>query len=128
MTQPSLINLHPNEYSQELRYYSLVVNVNSCVGKCNTLDDSSSRVCVPNRTEDLNLHFFNIITGINKSRTLTKHVSCKCAFKLGSKKSNFNQKWNNDKCWCECKNQKEHSACKKITFWILHVVAKMVNI
>ena len=23
MTQPTLINLHPNEYSQELRYYHL---------------------------------------------------------------------------------------------------------
>ena len=26
MTQPTLINLHPNEYSQELRYYPFAVN------------------------------------------------------------------------------------------------------
>ena len=28
MTQPTLINLHPNEYSQALRYYPFVVNLN----------------------------------------------------------------------------------------------------
>ena len=27
MTQPTLINLHPNEYSQELHYYLFVVNL-----------------------------------------------------------------------------------------------------
>ena len=26
MTQPTLINLHPNEYSQEFHYYPLIVN------------------------------------------------------------------------------------------------------
>ena len=26
---------------------------------------------------------------------------------FGGRKCNSNQKWNNDKCWCECKNPKE---------------------
>ena len=43
MAQPTLINLHPNEYSQELRYYPFVVNPDSA-GSCNTLDDLSSRL------------------------------------------------------------------------------------
>ena len=82
MFQPTLINLNPNEYSQELWYYPSVVNLDKCAGSCNTLDDLSSRVCVPNETEDLNLHFLNMITAINKSRALTKHISykCKCTF------------------------------------------------
>ena len=29
-------------------------------------------MCVPNKTEDLNLSFFNITTGINELKTLTK--------------------------------------------------------
>ena len=37
--------------------------------------DLSYKVCVPNKTEDLNLSVCNIITGINESKTLTKHVS-----------------------------------------------------
>ena len=33
------------------------------------------KACVPKKTEDLNLSVFNIITGINESKTLTKHIS-----------------------------------------------------
>ena len=64
--QPTLINLDPNEYSQEFHYYPFEVKLDRCVGNCNTLNDLSSKVCVPNKTEDLNLNLFNIITGINE--------------------------------------------------------------
>ena len=43
--------------------------------KCNTLDDLSNKVFVQNKTKDLNLHFFNMITAINELRTLKKHVN-----------------------------------------------------
>ena len=45
-----------------------------------------------------------MIIGINVLKTLTKHISCKCKCKFDEKKCNSNQWWNNDKCWCECKN------------------------
>ena len=78
MTQPSLINFHANEYDQELQYYPFAVNLDMYVGSCNTLDGLSNQLCVPNETEDLNLHVFSMTQGINESRTLTKHISCKC--------------------------------------------------
>ena len=56
MIQLTLINLHPNEYIQGLCYYPFAVNLDRCVGSCNTLDDLSNRVCGPNKTEDLNIH------------------------------------------------------------------------
>ena len=56
MIQPNLINLHPNEYGQGLRYYPFAVNLDTCMGSCNTLNELSNRVCVPNKTEDLNLN------------------------------------------------------------------------
>ena len=68
----------------------------------------SNEVCVPNKTEDLNLSVFNMIWGINESKTLTKHFTCECKCRFGGRKCNSNQKSNNDKCWCECKNLKEH--------------------
>ena len=61
--QTTLINLYPNEYSQELHYYAFAVKVDKCVGSSNTLNDLSYKVCVPNKTEDLNIHVFNMITG-----------------------------------------------------------------
>ena len=45
-------------------------------GSCNIYDDISSSACVPNETEDLNLHAFNMIVGVNESKTLTKGISC----------------------------------------------------
>ena len=78
MTQLTFINLHTNKYSQGLHYYPFAVDLDRYVGSCNILDDLSKRVCVPNKTKDLNLNVFNIITRINESKILTWHKSCKC--------------------------------------------------
>ena len=53
ITQPALVNLHLNEYSQELHYYPFVVKLDRCVGSYNTLNDLSKKGRVPNKTEDL---------------------------------------------------------------------------
>ena len=37
--QPNLINLHPNEFNQELHFYTFVVKLDNCVGSCNTLNN-----------------------------------------------------------------------------------------
>ena len=60
--------------------------------------------------QDLNLSMFNMITGINESKNLTKHVSCKCKCKLDGRKCKSDQWRNNDKCWRDCKR---HHACGK---------------
>ena len=61
--QPTLINLHPNEYSQELHYYPFAVEIDRCIESCNTPNNLSNKVCVPNKTENLNIYVFNMITG-----------------------------------------------------------------
>ena len=65
MTQPTLINLHPNEYSQEFHYYPFAVKLDRCVGSCNTLNGLHENVGAPKKTEDVNLSIFNMITGVN---------------------------------------------------------------
>ena len=42
--QPFLVNLPPNEYSQEFYYYPFAIKLDSCVGNCNTLNDLSNKV------------------------------------------------------------------------------------
>ena len=44
MNQPTLINLQPNEYSQEFHYYPFAVKLDRCVRSCNTLNDLSNKV------------------------------------------------------------------------------------
>ena len=66
MIQPTLFNLHRNEYSQDLQYYPFAVKLDRCVRSCNTLNNLSNKVFVPNKTEDLNLSVFSLIIGINE--------------------------------------------------------------
>ena len=84
--QPAFINLQPNEYSQEFQYYPFTVTLDKYFETCSTLDDLTNKICVPNKTEDLNLSVFNMITGINESKTLTKHISCECKRKFDERK------------------------------------------
>ena len=73
-----------------------------------------NKVCVPNKREDLDLRVFNIITGINESKTLAKHISCKYKCKFDGRRCNLNQLWNSNKCRCECK---KHHICEKDYIW-----------
>ena len=80
--KPTFISLHLNECSQEFHCYPLTVKLDKRVGSCNTLNDLSNKVCIPNKTEDLNLSIFNMITGINESKTFKRHISCQCKCKF----------------------------------------------
>ena len=42
MTQPALINLHTNEYSQDFRCYAFAVKLDRYFGSCNNLNNSST--------------------------------------------------------------------------------------
>ena len=102
MIQPTLINLHPNEYSQEFYCYPFVLKLDRCVRCFNAVNDVSNRVCVPSKTEDLKLSMFNMITVINQSYV--------CKYKFDGKKCNSDQWLNNDKYRYECK---KHHVCEK---------------
>ena len=91
---PTFIDLHPNECSQELHYCPVAVELED------TLNDLSNKVCVPNKTEDLNLSVSTMITGINESKKLTKHLLCECKCRFDGRKCNSEQWRNNDKCRC----------------------------
>ena len=115
MTHPTLINLHAR--IQGLHYYPFAVNLDRRTGTGNTLNDLYIRICVPNKTEDINLSACDMITGINESKILTKHISWEWKCKFDGEKCNSNQKWNNNKYRCECKNLKEHHVCEKNYIW-----------
>ena len=64
-----------------------------------------------------NLSIFNMTTGINELKTLTKYVSCDCKCKFDVRRSNSNQKWNNNKCRCKSKNSKTCRLYEKDHIW-----------
>ena len=52
--------------------------------------------------QDLHIIVFGMIAGINEFKTLIKPISCESKCKFEGRKCSSNQKWNNNKCWCEC--------------------------
>ena len=66
-----LVDLNPSE----LCHYQFMINLDKCDGSCNSLDDLSDRICVSNKTEDVNAKVFNMITRISESKSLVKHIS-----------------------------------------------------
>ena len=93
-------NLYPNEYSQEFHYYSFDISLDRCVERCNTFNSLSNKVCVANKTEEINLIMLKMIARKNESKTLTKHILCECKYRFdGRNVIQINgQWWNNDKC------------------------------
>ena len=61
--QSTLTNFHSNEYSQGFNYCHFSVKLDSSAASCNTLNDLSNKVCIPNKTEDLNINACNMING-----------------------------------------------------------------
>ena len=67
-----------------------------------------------------------MITSINESKTLAKHIACKYICKFDGTKCKSNQCWNKDNVDV---NKKNITCVKKIKFGILlHVVVKIENI
>ena len=74
-----------------IHYYQFEVRLYRRIGSFNTINDLSNKVCVPNKTQDLNLSVLNMIAGINESKILTKHISCKCKYRFDEKECNSEQ-------------------------------------
>ena len=53
-----------------------------CNKSYNTIDDPSGRICVPKKTEDVNINAFNMITKKNESKPFKKHTPCNCRCKF----------------------------------------------
>ena len=71
MGRPTLVDTNP----YELYYHSINISMNRYNKSCNTVEDPRGKICDPNKMEDLNLKVFNMIKGINKSKTLA--IECR---------------------------------------------------
>ena len=49
----------------------------------------------------------------NETRHIKWHETCKCKCRLDASVCNNKQRWNNDKCQCECKELNDKGICDK---------------
>ena len=61
-SQPCLVRVKVIDLNlDEVYYYQFVISMNRCDGSCNTVDDPSGRICLPNKVGDVKLKVFNIM-------------------------------------------------------------------
>ena len=53
----------------------------------------------------------------NERRHIKLHETCKCICRLGNIICNSKQRWNKDKCRCECKEIIDKGVCDKGYVW-----------
>ena len=97
--RPNIINVNGNEPV----FYPFSVKTSKCSGSCNNINDPYPKICVPNVVKDLNVKVFNLMSRTNEARHIKWHEMCKCKCRLDASVCNNKQRWNDDKCQCECK-------------------------
>ena len=76
--------------------------VDKCVGSCNDVGNPYFKVCLPDIVKNVRVKVFDLMSQENVLRNVSFHKSCKCGCLLDEKVCNNKQKWNKDKCRCEC--------------------------
>ena len=78
------------------------IKVDKCVESCNDVNNPYFKVCLPDSVKNISVKDFDLISHQNKFRNITFHKTCKCGCLLDEKVCNNKQKWNKEKCRCEC--------------------------
>ena len=106
-------------------FYPFSVKINKCSGNCKNINDPYARIYVPDIVKNFNVEVFNLMSRTNETRSIKWHETFKCICRLNEIICNNKQKWNKDKCRCECKELIKEYVIKDI---FLIVVTASVNV
>ena len=107
--RPEIININSNNPM----FYPFSIKVNKCNGNCNNINDPYARICVPDIVKNLNVKVFNLMSRTNETRHIKWHKKGKCICRSNKIICNNKQKWNKDKCRCECRELIDKDVCNK---------------
>ena len=75
------------------------------------------KVCNTDVVKNLNVKVLNLMSRSNETRHIEWHETCKCECKFEANFCNNKQRWNEDKCRCECKELIDKGVCDKGFIW-----------
>ena len=107
--RPKIVSINSNNPI----FYPFSVKVNKCSGNCNNINDPYARICVPDFVKNLNVKVFNLMSRTNDTRSIEWHETCKCIRRSNKISYNNKQRWNKEKCRCECKELIDKRVCDK---------------
>ena len=111
--RPEIVNINSNNPI----FYPFSVKTNKCSGNCNSINDPYAKICIPDIVKNLNVKVFNLLSRTNETRNIKWHKTCKSICRLDKIICNNKQRWNKDKCRCECKELIDKGVCNKGFIW-----------
>ena len=113
-TRPQLVNGNGDKPG----FFPFSIKTSKCSGICNNINYPYATISVPDVVKNLNVKVFNLISRINETTRHTEwHETCKCECKFGANVCNNRQRWNKDKCRCECKELIDKGVWDKGFIW-----------
>ena len=97
--RPEIISTNSNNPM----FHPFSVKINRCCSNCNNINDPYAKICGPDIVKDLNVKAFNLMSRTNDTRSIKWHKLCNCICRLNEIICNNKQRWNEDKCRCDCK-------------------------
>ena len=94
-------------------FFPFSIETSKCNGSCNYINYPYAKICVPDIVKILNVNVFNLMSRTNETRFIEWHETCKCECKFVKNVCNNKQRWNKDKCWCECRELIGKGICEK---------------
>ena len=89
------------------------VKINRCSSNYNNINDLYARISVSDTAKNLNVKVFNLMSRTNETRSIKWHETCKCICRLNAIICHNKQRWNEEKCICECKDLINRAVCDK---------------
>ena len=102
-----------NVNSYEPLFYPISIKTSKCSGNCNNINNPYANICVPGVVKILDVKVFNLMSRPNESRHIEWHETWKCKCRLDTTTGHNKQRWNNNKCRCECKELIDKGICDK---------------
>ena len=121
--RPDIVNVNSNGPV----FYPFSIKTSKCSGSCNNINDPYAKMCVTDVLKNLNVKAFNLMSRTNEKKHIKWHETCKCKCRLDASVCNNKQRWNDDKCWCECKELIKVCVTKNIFGILVNASVNVIN-
>ena len=111
--RPQIVNVNGDDPV----FFPYSVKTSKCSGSCNNINNPFAKLCAPDVVKNSNVKAFNLVSGTNETRRIEWHETCKYKCRFNSSVFNNKQRWNEDTCWCECKELIDKGVCDKGFIW-----------
>ena len=82
--------------------YPYKIQIDRCVGSCNNISNPHSKVCIPDVVKNVTVKMFDLMNLENTTKQVEFHKNCKCVCRINSSVCTEKQRFNKNKCRCEC--------------------------